>query len=208
MMARLILWICILCYACSDNCEEVSLGEISYMQESLDYLLFEDDENVLFISQNSTDSLLFVVEERIEEATVCINFVCGGSIDPFQNINCEFLSYNSQRYILRSDDILIDILLSIQNLEEGTRNLYDLLSVRMNGEGGLASAYWPTSLHSNTIDPQKIPESPLFEAAENLTIHGVSYQDVLISPSGPNQLLYAKGQGLLGLKFADSWYLR
>ncbi len=198
----------ILCFSCGRDCEDIKVGDVRLIDGSAAYAPYEDGQSLSF-SNSAGEMLVFAVEKLETTGKICTKYLCSNSSSPFQNVPCEYVGSTNIRNVLRSgDSLIIDINLVIENYQEESMLFYDLVSVNFSGVGALASASHVTNVHFNdpVFDQSTIFREPYFEFKNEYLIAGQSFNDVLVSAEGSNQLIYKDGEGLVAIKYQDNYY--
>lgn len=201
----------ILLFSCNDSnrCESQRVGSVNLLEASENYLPYLNGDSLFFQSINGKE-LTFVVDTIQETGWICVDYLCELTADPFQQVPCEYYEAEGRRNLLRStgDTLIIDMILAVENYEEESTLFYDLFGMHFSGIGGLASGYHivEAQFTDPVLDPTNVFFEPLLEEVASIEIEGKTFTDVLKTADGPSQIIFKHGEGIIVLKYLDTYY--
>lgn len=196
----LIIVVMISIWGCSRNCENVEVGSITFSEETMKYLVHEDNTTVTF--QNAEgQKIQMTTTVREGEYHVCTKITCS-PVDPYKSDFCEYIKTPVIEVFLQNDSTLLGLTLSAGQYEPESDKIYESAKLAISHINDSASAYKVT--HVRFDDPQlekeNLPFNSYVSEGNTINIEGKVHNDVLLCDDGNLKVYYSLESGFVAFE--------
>jgi len=192
----------LLFFGCPQNCPpDEKVGEFDLKAETLSYVPYDGNEKIIF-KNSSGDSLIFeaVDGKVITREQLCVKVICTEQKIKGES-TCEYIASETHSLLFRdaTQSFLLDILIGTDMNASESENFYSFFRLGFSSDNSISTAGKITEIHFNgTFNNDATVINDFLMEKDEITLNGITFNNVLCYEENPVKYFYTKDQGLVG----------
>jgi hypothetical protein len=210
ILAKLALAILLITgFACKTTCPpDEKIGSVDLGDTTMTFIPdFYIQEASLKFKNESGDMLELILQDRMQQMDkLCIETICT-ELEFDGKSTCKYFDASSHRFIYSSvnEDLLMDLLFSIEIAKTKTEYFYDIMTLSLStADNNFAYGQYHTAIRFD--DPTVVPPAGnnMMSFQENVQLADTTFANVYVNESDQIKTYYTRATGLAGFEWNDT----